>query len=211
MQDACRHLVRSPSLLKDTCDVIQRFNPDFMDSSSNTTLSSFGGPLYTCRARVRSRNQKGLTQSITVFHSTEVTHRRDCSWIKTAKRTTTLRLSLPFFTYWLNKIVQFTMTISKGAGALSISPGLTFYTLVPHGSPAFKIVDDLLYFDTCELTNADFKGTIRQLGELFQTGRASPSDVNPHGFSLLAVCLRLSYPTLPLLTLIRSLPPLPNF
>ncbi|EON66425.1 hypothetical protein W97_05522 [Coniosporium apollinis CBS 100218] len=190
MQETSRHLLQSPSFLKDTCDAVQRSNPDFMGRSSNTTLSSFGEPLCNCRAGVRSRNQKGLTRSITIFHSTEVTHRRDCPWFRTAKRTTTLGLSLPFSAYWLNKIVQFTMTVSKGAGALSISPALIFRATVPSDSPAFKLVDSLFYRGRRQLTCVDFKNTIRQLGRLFQEDGASPGDVEDvNGETLLTYAL----------------------
>lgn len=189
MQDACRHLVQSPGLLKDTCDVVQRSNPDFMDRSSNTTLSSFGGPLCNCRARVRRHNQKCLTRSITIFHSTEVTHRRDCPWFKTAKRTTTFGLSFPLSAYCLSKIIQFTMTVSKGAGALSVSPGLTFRATVPCNSPAFKLVGYVTRRIGYERTGVGFKDTIRQLERLFQEGGASPGDVEDrHGDTLLTVC-----------------------
>lgn len=89
--------------------------------------------------------------------------------------------------------LEASISITRGAGGLSISPNLRCARLVSRDSPAFKLVDDLSQ-KFYVLTPEDMGGlealvdiSIHGLALLFRDGKASPYDVDPEGGTLLHV------------------------
>ena len=87
------------------------------------------------------------------------------------------------------------MQFRYGAGGLSISPSLTIRGFVFDKSPAFALLDG--YSDSwepirpVETISVKIYETIENLGRLFAEGKASPSDVDSKGDTLMHVGLRL--------------------
>ncbi|KAH9219366.1 hypothetical protein DL95DRAFT_443461 [Leptodontidium sp. 2 PMI_412] len=78
-------------------------------------------------------------------------------------------------------------SVTRGAGAFSISPHFMLRAVVPWDSPAFR----LLYVKAMDLSERfsspidHANWAIQELDVLFRKGKASPTDVNPHGTTLL--------------------------
>ena len=89
----------------------------------------------------------------------------------------------------ISQVVNASIHLRRGAGGFSISPSLSCVRVVSDDSPAFNLVGSYLrklhFYSAVE--DVDFGKIIRKLQELFRDGRASPRDVNPHGYSLLHV------------------------
>lgn len=94
------------------------------------------------------------------------------------------------------KASQGSITITTGAGGLSISPHISVRGFVREDSPAFRLFDLQMWRN--ELSKWDDKhklevlakraeDTLRQLRILFDTGEAAPSDVDIDGRTVMKV------------------------
>jgi len=95
-----------------------------------------------------------------------------------------------FYSFFLSKTVEASMSIIRGAGGLSIGPNLAFYPLVPKDAPALKLLKDLRsrYEPLTETRVGDI---LQRLGEFFRNGDASPRDIDKDGGSLFLVSRKL--------------------
>lgn len=82
-----------------------------------------------------------------------------------------------------------TFSVTRGAGAFSISPHFMLRAVVPWDSPAFRLLDmraaDLSKKFSSPVDYANW--VIQELDVLFRKGKASPTDVTPSGITLLHV------------------------
>jgi hypothetical protein len=80
------------------------------------------------------------------------------------------------------------MSVTRGAGGFAISPWLQFRAVVSRDSPAFALLD---YWSPKIIAENDIikcaEQILKQLYQLFQEGKASPTDILPHGTTLLHV------------------------
>lgn len=81
----------------------------------------------------------------------------------------------------------------------SISPSLSFQRVVAYSSPGFKLVEQL---QTGSLMHLDT--IICRIRELFDTGKASPRDIDPDGVTWLEVCNVADYHLEAFLTILRN-------
>ena len=127
-------------------------------------------------------------------------HSFTCPLYIRTEATTTLGLKMAFYGRLLAKTVQATISITAGAGGCSINPCLKFHAVVPNDSPAFLILNYRAFrkrfprnqspttspsqsIEVCDF----FQSTLQDLYELFQDGRASPTDTSEFGQTLLHV------------------------
>ena len=87
-------------------------------------------------------------------------------------------------------MIDYTFSITSGAGGFAISPQLTIVRVVRWDSPAFlqvqQLFANLLVGSEREMVQAP-KYMIKKLHRLFCTGVASPFDVDQDGRTLLHV------------------------
>lgn len=94
--------------------------------------------------------------------------------------------------------LEASISITRGAGGLSISPNLRCARLVSRDSPAFKLVDHL--YPEFYVMSPKYMGelealldtSIHGLALLFRDGKASPYDVDLEGRTLLHVRVLVS-------------------
>ena len=122
-------------------------------------------------------------------------HSFTCPLYIGTKAITTVGFKMGYYGRLLANTVRATMTITIGAGGYSINPCLEFHAIVPFDSPAFLLLDYGTFrrhFHTTPPTESIgvcdfFENTLQQLYELFQDGRASPTDTVEDGSTLLHV------------------------
>ena len=122
-------------------------------------------------------------------------HSFTCPLYIGTKATTTVGFKLDYYGRLLANTIRATISITTGAGGYSINPYLKFYAIVPKSSPAFRLLDYEIFRERFLTTPAlqskavsdYYKNTLRQLYELFKDGKASPTDVNISGYTLLDV------------------------
>lgn len=85
------------------------------------------------------------------------------------------------------------MTMTRGAGALAISPMLQFHSVVPNDSPAFSMLRSLDsaegFLDPPRILEAARLSIL----EMFGNRKAAPSDRLADGTTLLHVCTLVIY------------------
>lgn len=79
------------------------------------------------------------------------------------------------------------MTLTRGAGALAISPMLQFHSVVPDDSPAFRLLLDLDGPDRLQDPNQILESTQWSILKMFHNRKAAPSDRLADGTTLLHV------------------------
>ena len=121
-------------------------------------------------------------------------HSVSCPLYIRTEAATTVGFKMEYYGRLLAKTVRATVSITTGAGGFSINPCLKFHATVPKSSLPFRLLDQEKlqerFLTTLALSKAlsnYFDNALRQLYELFQDGRASPTDVNESGRTLLHV------------------------
>ena len=128
-----------------------------------------------------------------IFETQSMSHHPTCHLFASSPSTTVARFCMKRCGAFLAGALEASISITRGAGGLSISPNLRCARLVSRDSPAFKLVDDLSQ-KFYVLTPEDMGGlealvdiSIHGLALLFRDGKASPYDVDPEGGTLLHV------------------------
>ena len=122
-------------------------------------------------------------------------HSVTCPLYIRTEATTTVGFKIVFYRRLLANIVRATISITTGAGGCSINSGLKFHAVVPSDSPAFLILRNETFRERFHTTlppqskeMCDYlKSALEQLYELFKRGRASPTDTDEYGWTLLHV------------------------
>lgn len=82
---------------------------------------------------------------------------------------------------WLGSSLKIVMSMTTGAGGLSISPQLNFRAIVSSDSPAFKLVNRIRNYSLELYQSGGIDFIWQKLYQLFCQGKAAPSDVTPDG------------------------------
>ena len=93
-------------------------------------------------------------------------------------------------TWFLSRMIDYTFSITSGAGGFAISPQLTVLRMVDSGgSAAFQLMELVhsVFSETDEDCAQCLEDKIDGLRSLFCAGEASPFDVDPDGQTLLHV------------------------
>ena len=130
-----------------------------------------------------------------------MSHHPTCHLFASSPSTTVARFRMKRCGAFLAGALEASISITRGAGGLSISPNLRCARLVSRNSPAFKLVDDLvlqiypLQPEDMGKLEASLDIGIHGLALLFRDGKASPYDVDLEGNTLLHVrvlCFKMS-------------------
>ncbi|KAL4948590.1 hypothetical protein BDW69DRAFT_90646 [Aspergillus filifer] len=160
------------------CNKQAMLNSTRRNAQRSPTSSSQFIPIYcTCR----NQSWRSETFSFSVF----TTHQRSCPLHMRQQQTTVASINYAFCNRVLGLSVMFTMTLRRGAGAMSISPTLKVHPVVSDHSPAFQLLNK---------THLNLKGRATpevvdlardSLINLFRNGEASPTDRLADGTTLL--------------------------
>lgn len=128
-----------------------------------------------------------------IFETQSMSHHPTCHLFASSPSTTVARFCIKRCGAFLAGALEASISITRGAGGLSLSPNLRCARLVSRDSPAFKLVDHLDWEfnvlppkDIGEL-EALVDISIHGLALLFRDGKASPYDVDLEGRTLLHV------------------------
>ena len=107
-------------------------------------------------------------------------HRRDCPWASLQR---SFQVSIHYRFPWdfLKKVVHLSFATSYGARAYSLAPYLGIISVATSENPAIDL------FERSLLNEESIEEVKRQLWELFDAGKASPSDINMDGLNLVHV------------------------
>ena len=99
-----------------------------------------------------------------------------------------MTLSLAYCSKSLARAVEASLSLTRGAGGIALSPNLQLRCLVPDDCPAFVLIrerfpDDMSFDDIKTVASQ----RVQILRQMFQDGKASPYDVDIHGNTLLHV------------------------
>ena len=119
-------------------------------------------------------------------------HENSCPLSKPFPRVLKRTTSLEFSINMLVRAIRASMTMTRGAGGLSISQKLEVARLVPMDHLAFKVIGRIEPFVGRDINFMnDFAALLRnkitELDKLFCSGAASPHDINTRGETLLHI------------------------
>lgn len=188
--------MRRPSLFQSVCDEVVESRdinfPIWMDNSlaprksASSIRSKPSVGLCACLPfKYHSSSQVSLG-SMRLFRCSTCSykHHKDCPCSSLSKKEETLGIRFSHCGYLLARTIQASMTITWGAGGLSISPDLNFRAVVSSESPAFSLIRQVIQFD---FSNEVIEQTLREIFKLFIKREASPTDVDEYGNTLLHV------------------------
>ena len=154
---------------------------------------SYGEALLTSRYG-HSFGHEWLLRSGT--HSTG-SHHRTCPMYSSTPTVATARFSVRICGALLNRAVEASISITRGAGGFSISQRLHCPRVVHRESKAFNLVRTCYDQEKFISNISDWQGfldrKIQKLERLFHEGQASPHDVDPEGNTLLHVRARQEF------------------
>ena len=121
-----------------------------------------------------------------------LTHRSSCPLSSTSTRTTTTKLRMISCGTIMRRVIEASISISRGLGVFSISPELRCTHVVPYNSPAFQFVNLSFLRQRWTISNEEHLSmalqiVVAEIEELFRDRAASPYDVDPDGNTLLHV------------------------
>ena len=128
-----------------------------------------------------------------------MSHHPGCHLFVKSCSTTVARFCMKRCGAFLSGAIEASISITRGAGGFSISPGLRCARVVPANNPAFELVarfNEIYWSYGCRRMNIaelelSLETGIQDLTRLFRDGKASPYDVNLQGDTLLHVRLTL--------------------
>ena len=132
-----------------------------------------------------------------MFETESLSHHPDCHLFVRSCSTTVARFCMKRCGAFLSGAIEASISITRGAGGFSISPGLRCARVVPANNPAFELVHRLQdSLDPIFTTNIgeiklSLETGIHDLARLFRDGKASPYDVDLQGNTLLHVRLTM--------------------
>ncbi|KAE8315369.1 FAD binding domain-containing protein [Aspergillus transmontanensis] len=133
------------------------------------------------------RCHRAAATAVSGHHSSSCNYRRSVYGSRNAAK----RFS--FICTFFGLSVSASISIFKEPRGFRVAPHLTFRATVPFDSPAFVLVNKLAYSDpnsTSESAVNLVNTVIAQLYQLYDEGKAQPSDIDPEGSSILhALCM----------------------
>ena len=133
-----------------------------------------------------------------MFETESMSHHHTCHVSASSSSTTVAKFRMKRCGTFLAGAIEASMSITRGAGGFSISPGLRFAHVVPANNPAFELLYRLrdMHFvpgQTISIVELELslETGVQDLTRLFRDGKASPYDVDLQGNTLLHVRLTL--------------------
>ena len=129
-----------------------------------------------------------------IFETESMNHPPACCLFASSSSTTVAKIGVKRCGGFLSGAIEASISITRGAGGLSINPGLRCAQVVPANNPAFELVFRLRNnFDMGNIgeVESSLETGIQSLARLFRDGKASPYDVDLEGNTLLHVRLIL--------------------
>ena len=197
-------LAQRPSLLRTVCDEMGGLEMETTMTAPNPSRQDrrhwkwTKQTSYCSCATLTPRRIATYSTSRVDFFKNSVESRKHsitCPLYIGTETTATVGFKMAYYGKLLANTVKATISITSGAGGYSINPGLRFGAVVPYDSPAFVILELTTFpggFTTTSPSQSKevadyFKSALQRLYELFQDGRASPTDTSEFGENLLHV------------------------
>ncbi|KAI9708174.1 MAG: hypothetical protein M1820_004128 [Bogoriella megaspora] len=204
-------LVSKPSLQRDAFNDFSETSTSPREVPHNDELSpvshgqifgKMGSPNLLCecseRTRIKGQSMRQW-RSITLFCSSRSheRHRPDCLFHSlAATRDDTIGVRVQWLKSFFASTLQLSLSFTRGAGGLLLSPILSYRPLVPRNAPAFSILDQKTMISKGALSSWDtptpylscyLQNALREILLLFQNHAASPYDTTENCGSLLDV------------------------
>ncbi|KAL2826757.1 hypothetical protein BJY01DRAFT_255892 [Aspergillus pseudoustus] len=181
------HAVRSmpePSTLQELCHQQQLIN-SWLRRRRKLPSSAIDQMLHNCTC---SRKPRFSPRSFSTF----VLHETKCPLFMEGQTVLGIAGNLTFCNRFLGQSIQVMMTLTRGAGALAISPVIQMHAVVHHESPAFKAIYDAIpevYAQGPRNIKPIIETTRTRLLNVLCQGKSRPTDRLESGETLLhAVC-----------------------
>ena len=135
-----------------------------------------------------------------IYETESMSHHHACPFAVSSSSTTLAKFRIKRCGAFLSGAIEVSISITRGAGGFSISPGLRCAHVVPHDNPAFQLIYRLgndicialqTYTPTIDEIKLSLETGIQDLARLFRDGKASPYDVDLSGITLLHVRLTI--------------------
>lgn len=184
----CLHDVASnPTLVRSICEEAKtsRFEGTSISkpgqSCSSTETDTFIGIACSCRPYRATRRSSRRVGDSMLFRVSEslYSHHKNCRFFLPSSKSSSVGINI--FLGWLfSRAVRISCTISGH----SISPQLSLRNVVSNSAPAFQLLlSKGGIFQEPSIRNAE--ATLRELGTMFQSGKANPTDVMEDGRTLI--------------------------
>ncbi|KAL4886889.1 hypothetical protein BJY04DRAFT_43414 [Aspergillus karnatakaensis] len=169
----------APSTLQDLCDQQQIVN-SWLRRKRRLKCSAMEQSLLHCtcvrKPQFPSRN----------FFSTFSLHDESCALHVEGQQAVAISGSYTFCNRFLGLSVQVMMTLTRGAGAFTISPIIRMQAVVCSDSPAFNLIESYNYTEYSPEEFSDiFKYITATLLQMFSEGAAAPTDRLQDGSTIL--------------------------
>jgi len=189
-------LFREPALLASLCDSHHDLRRDSLSvlqsgitqkpRKPRSALSK--GSFCSCKGQTRTSESHVSSGYLSAFWSRKTQHLPYCPLYARAERTDTLGAKYTYCSKAIGNSISVATSITRGAGGFAISPWLQFRAVVSENSPAFALLSHQSAYKTPGNDAEKFADVIlEQMYQLFQDGKASPTDVLTDGRTLLHV------------------------
>ena len=194
MKTLQHQLIDKPSLLQSTLDEVT-----FLNSRSIGRYKRYpkqmrhSRPLYpvcVCSVRQESKTQWIAGSNLQLFTKVARTHSRGCPLFSSSWQTNTIGIKYVHAAAPLRVALELSLTATRGAGGISLSPLIQVRGFVRDDSPAFKLVNEFnlkLGLSNAGDSELEVIKAMRQIRSLFDEGKAKPGDVNTYGETILGV------------------------
>jgi hypothetical protein len=189
-------LFREPALLATLCDSHHDLQRDTLDvlqfdvrQKLRKPMSALSkGSFCSCKGRTRTSESYISTRCLSAFWSRKTQHLPYCPLYARAERIDTLGTKYTYCSKTLGNSIAVAISITRGAGGFAISPWLQFRAVVSEDSPAFALLSwESAYRAPEEDIERYVDVILNQMYQLFQEGKALPTDILTNGRTLLHV------------------------
>ncbi|KAH6949205.1 hypothetical protein DER45DRAFT_600137 [Fusarium avenaceum] len=198
-------LLEYPQDLRRVCDEASRLSRHSEPSSavrspqgsrSQSCISPRRYEICRCAERRRLKRKKSRWGPIFLDNEVDITiyHAPECPLSRamplTERKTNALGISIPNMLGIFRSAVHVSMSLTSGAGGLSLAQNITWTATVDElSSPAFRIINAFFQVLECDLENEHYeiiaKSCMRRLQLCYANHEASPADINKRGRSVL--------------------------
>lgn len=185
--------ISKPGLLQEALRDIKEFDPTPPSRHTNHPEWNWN-TRCTCKDVYKSGGSWRVTSSFEVTTKSTKSHRRTCpqnnDFLIHHTSVVGMRAVLGGF---LSRVVEVSVSLTRGAGGFSISPNLTLKSMIRDNSPAFDLFPESHGFTFASqrgLSGAFAAHTdrcLQQLKEIYSGGEASPYDIDYNGRTVLQV------------------------
>jgi hypothetical protein len=189
-------LCREPALLASLCDTHQELQRDTITILQSSCCQRIRKPRsalsrsYFCSCNGRTRTSESHVSSgyLSTFWSRKTQHLPSCPLYARAERVDTLGAKYTYCSKALGNSITVAISITRGAGRFAISPSLQFRAVVSRDSPAFALLShESAYRTSGKDVEKCADLILKQMYQLFQEGKALPTDILSDGRTLLHV------------------------